>query len=105
MVSVNNKKNMNEFNNRIELQREVIKIVNNGGFEFQITGLSKNSIQRWLIDNKIDTESEITKLLYKISSKLFFLANKSQEQITETYKNLSIDVSSLVQDLRIKILK
>lgn len=96
---------MSEFNNRIELQREVIKIVNKGEFEFQITGLSKNSIQRWLMDNKLDTESELTKLLYKISGKLFFLANKSQEQITDSYRNLSIDVSNLVQDLRIKILK
>ncbi len=96
---------MSEFNNRIELQREVIKIVTKGEFEFQITGLSKNSIQRWLMDNKLDTESEITKLLYKISGKLFFLANKSQEQITDSYRNLSIDVSNLVQDLRIKILK
>lgn len=95
---------MNEFNNRIELQREVIQIVNSAGFKYQITGLSKNAIERWLYDNKLDAKSDLTKLLYMISSKLFFLANKSQEQITESYKKISLDVSKLVQKLRDEVL-
>ncbi|MDO6602109.1 hypothetical protein [Arenibacter palladensis] len=94
---------MSEFNNRIELQREVIKIVNSAKFKYEITGLSKNAIERWLMDNRLDSESDLTKLLYTISSKLFFLANKSQEQITNSYKKISSEISSLVQNLRDKI--
>jgi hypothetical protein len=96
---------MSEFNNRIELQREVLKIVNSAKFEYEITGLSKNAIERWLMDNKLDSESELTNLLFKISSKLFFLANKSQEQITNSYRKMSNEISSLVQNLRENILE
>lgn len=91
---------MNEFSNRIELQREVIKIVNSAEFDYEITGLSKNAIERWLLDNSLDTKSDLTNLLFAISGKLFFLANKSQEQITSGYRKLSNEVSNLVQDLR-----
>lgn len=94
---------MTEFNNRIELQREVIKIVNSAKFEFEITGLSKNAIDRWLMDNRLDSESDLTKLLFTISSKLFFLANKSQEQITDSYKKISSEISILVKSLKNKI--
>lgn len=94
---------MNEFNNRIELQREVIKIINSKGLDYQITGLSDNGIKRWLSDNRIDKNSELIKLIFEIASKLFFLANKSQEQITDSYKKLSLDVSDLVKKLRLKI--
>ncbi|EAR12955.1 hypothetical protein PI23P_10015 [Polaribacter irgensii 23-P] len=96
---------MNEFSNRIDLQREVIKIVNSAKFEYEITGLSKNAIERWLMDNRLDTESDLTKLLFIISSKLFFLANKSQEQITSGYKKMSSEVSNLVENLRDEILE
>ena len=92
---------MNEFNNRIDLQREVIKIVNSRGFNFQITGLSQGAINRWLMDNKLDSQSDLTKHIILISEKLFFLATKSQEQITNNYKKLSADISKLVEELRI----
>lgn len=94
---------MNEFNNRIELQREVIKIVNKRGFDNQITGLSDDAIKRWLSDNQLAKDSQLTLLIYEIASKLFFLANKSQEQITDSYKKLSSDVSNLVEELRLEI--
>ena len=90
---------MSEFINRIELQREVIKIVNNSKLEYSIAGLSKKSIERWCSDNKIDSESKLTGLLFVISDKLFFLANKSQEQITDNYIKISDEVSGLVKSL------
>ena len=94
---------MSEFNNRIDLQREVVKIVNEAKYKYEITGLSKNAIERWIMDNGLDSDSEIGKLLLNISSKLFFLANKSQEQITEDYKKTSTETSNLVQNLKDKI--
>ena len=89
---------MNEFNNRIDLQRRVIKIVNCSNFEHQISGLSKNSIDRWVKENGIIDEEKYN-LLKDISSKLFFLGTKSQEQITEDYKNKSVEVSKLITKL------
>ena len=94
---------MKEFNNRIELQREVIKIVNNSKFKNQITGISKKAIQRWIMDNSVPTNSEIIEILYLISNKLFFLANKSQEQITENYKKIKFEISKIVTELKSKI--
>jgi len=90
---------MSEFINRIQLQREVIKIVNNSKFEYSIVGLSKKSIDRWCVDNNLNSQSKLIKLLLDISEKLFFLANKSQEQITESYARISDEVSFLVKSL------
>lgn len=91
---------MQEFNNRIELQREVIKTINNSNYSFEITGISQGSIERWALDNNISINSEIVKLLYKISNKLFFLSNKSQEQITEDYRKIKSDISKTVNELK-----
>jgi hypothetical protein len=89
---------MNEFNNRIDIQRRVIKIVNSSNLKHQISGLSRNSIERWVKENNI-VDEEKSKILKDISSKLFFLGTKSQEQITEDYKNKSIEVSNLIDEL------
>tara|TARA_R110002012_G_scaffold56973_1_gene146536 strand:+ start:27867 stop:28163 length:297 start_codon:yes stop_codon:yes gene_type:complete len=94
---------MNEFNNRIELQREVLKIINGKKFHYELTGLSDGAINRWLTDNKLNSTSEPIKIIYEIASKLFFLANKSQEQITDSYKKLSLEVTGLIDNLKIKI--
>lgn len=41
----------------------------------------------------------------EISGQLFFLANKSQEQITESYRKLSNIVSHLVDELKEEVEK
>lgn len=93
---------MDEFLNRITAQREVINIINkhNNNNSFPLVGLSSKSLERWKVENSIATDSEIMIHLYLISSKLFFLANKSQEQITNEYKLLSKTVSELIQNLK-----
>lgn len=90
---------MFEFNNRVDLQRLVIKLVNSKRFNFELTGLSKPSIERWQKENSGASE-HIIDILFKISDKLFFLANKSQEQITSDYKELSSDIHNLIANLR-----
>jgi hypothetical protein len=88
---------MNEFLNRITVQRKVIKIVNQQeNIAFPLVGLSSKSIERWQLENSIPDDSELIKILYLISSKLFFLSNKSQEQVTNEYKLLSKAVSDLI---------
>ncbi|GAB5524799.1 MAG: hypothetical protein Roseis2KO_26710 [Roseivirga sp.] len=95
---------MSEFNNRIIIQRDIIKILNKGKFAHQITGLSRSAIERWIIENKLDSNSDLIDLLLELSGKLFFLANKSQEQITDSYKKASGDISRLLQELKEMIL-
>lgn len=91
---------MDEFLNRITAQREVIKIINKQNKKgFPLVGLSAKSLERWQIENSILNESELMINLYLISSKLFFLANKSQEQITNEYRLLSKTVKELIVNL------
>jgi len=88
---------MDEFLNRITAQRKVIKIVNmEYQNSFQLVGLSSKSLERWKFENSISDDSQLLQSLYLISSKLFFLANKSQEQITSDYRMLSKSVSDLI---------
>jgi hypothetical protein len=90
---------MSEFNNRIIAQRDILKIVNNKvKHNEELCSISKSAIDRWSTVNKI-YNGEIISLLYEISDKLFFLANKSQEQITEDYLLLSEEISSLKYNL------
>lgn len=92
---------MDEFLNRITVQREVIKIVNRQSEKtFPLVSLSAKSLERWKFENSISEESELMKMLYLLSSKLFFLANKSQEQITKEYKLLSKSVKDLIVHLQ-----
>ncbi len=95
---------MDEFLNRITAQREVINIVNKEtNHIFPLVGLSSKSLERWRIENSISKESELLKILYLIASKLFFLANKSQEQITKEYRLLSKTVIDLITYLKFNI--
>ncbi|WP_394995577.1 hypothetical protein [Emticicia sp.] len=92
---------MDEFLNRITAQRQVINIVNQEKkLSFPLIGLSLKSIERWKNENSISDDAEILMVINLISSKLFFLANKSQEQITNEYKLLSKNVSELINHLK-----
>lgn len=92
---------MEEFLNRITAQRKVINIVNQEDkLSFPLVGLSSKAIERWTLENSISGDSEVLKIIYLISSKLFFLANKSQEQITNEYKLISKTVSDLIEHLK-----
>ena len=87
---------MSEFGNRIDAQRQILKTV--GECEWAVEplfSLTKKSIDRWIIKNQLNENSTLPTLLLKASDKLFFLANKSQEQITEDYQNLSNEVESI----------
>ena len=92
---------MSEFNSRILAQRNTLKAIN----EFRIYkeplfSLSEKAINRWVKNNMIDPQEKYVLLVTTISKKLFFLANKSQEQITEDYKELSNEVSELIIQIK-----
>ena len=87
---------MSEFNNRMDAQRDILGVVNRQtGYSEELCGLSKKAIERWISSNQLNPKSETCDILFQIGKKLFFLANKSQEQITEEYKALSSKISLL----------
>lgn len=95
---------MNEFNNRISAQRDALKIVNGSGlFIESLLSLTEKAIDRWSRNNKLDAHDPLITLLKSMSGTLFFLANKSQEQITEDYKVLSDKVSKQLYDLEMEV--
>ena len=88
-----------EFNNRIDAQREVISIVNKLDWQEELFGLSSGGIARWVQSNRIPVGDQLHALVIRAAEKLFFLANKSQEQITEEYRTLSIEVEELIRQI------
>ena len=88
---------MNELNNRIDTQRAVLKLVNGSHkYHESLLSLSSQAINRWASDNRIGQDCKEVELLMKISGRLFFLANKSQEQVTEEYGKLSDRVNNTI---------
>lgn len=95
---------MNEFNNRIAAQRQILQLVNRKKWEKEeLLGLSSKAIERWISVNRIDTESRLVELVKTASAKLFFLANKSQEQISEDYKMISKEIAVISQTIEQEI--
>jgi hypothetical protein len=92
---------MSEFVNRVEAQRALLVVVNTKRWpKEELYSLSEKAIDRWLLANGIDPESQLARLVYRASEKLFFLANKSQEQVTEEYKTLSLQFDQVLEAIR-----
>jgi hypothetical protein len=86
---------MSEFNNRIGAQRDILLVINNRDQNEELFGLSAGAIDRWAAANSLRADSHLVQLVRQAATKLFFLSNKSQEQITQEYRLLSAEVSSL----------
>ena len=93
---------MNEFNNRIDAQREVLRLVNRRHQREQLFGLSSKAIDRWISANMIDSRSRLVELVKSAGAELFFLANKSQEQVTDEYRLRSRRVAVLSNEIDIE---
>ena len=95
---------MNEFNNRIAAQRKILQIVNRRILaKEELFGLSSKAIERWVMINQLESESRLVCLIRSASEKLFFLANKSQEQITDDYKTISSEISAISKEINMEI--
>lgn len=88
---------MIEFNNRIDAQRVILRLVNRKVWKEELYGLSSGAIDRWVGANGIDPNSDLPREVCESAEKLFFLANKSQEQVTDEYRLLSREVFELTQ--------
>jgi C4-dicarboxylate-specific signal transduction histidine kinase len=91
----------NSFNNRMDAQREFLKIVNSRRAEVEpLLALSSGAIDRWVAANRMAQEDNLVALVRKAGDALFFLANKSQEQVSMEYKQASGDFAALVEQAR-----
>ena len=89
---------MSEFNNRIAAQRHVLQLVNKNKYgKEELFGLSSKAIERWIAINLINPESRLVQLVKVASAKLFFLANKSQEQVSDEYKTISNEIAAITK--------
>lgn len=92
---------MDEFNLRMESQRIILKIVNKPAmYSEPLSSLNSKAIERWVSANSISPDNSLVELIYEVSNKLFFLANKSQEQITDEYELLKNQVSMLTKRIQ-----
>lgn len=97
---------MSEFNNRIETQRRTLRLVNSTTQSNEpLLSLAEKAISRWIIVNGINPNNKMVNIIREISAKLFFLANKSQEQITDDYAEISKTVETLIDQLRMEALE
>ena len=94
---------MNEFNNRIDAQRAILTSVNARGWKEELLGLSSGALERWVRANQLMQTDPLVVALYKAAEKLFFLANKSQEQVTNEYRGLSIEVSKIAKEIHARV--
>jgi len=93
---------MSEFNNRIDAQRRILRLVNcSRDLQEELFGLSSGALERWTRVNRFDEHDPLVVLLKQAAAKLFFLSNKSQEQVTDEYRVLSDDVARLTEQIRV----
>ena len=95
---------MSEFKNRMAAQRQILQLVNrNEHQKEELFGLSSKAIERWVAVNAIDPNSKLVSLIKTASGKLFFLANKSQEQISEDYRTASREIGQITRSIEVEL--
>ena len=93
-----------DFSNRITAQREILKIVNSRPWASEeLFGLSTGAIGRWSSSNGLAPNCRLVELVRTAAGKLFFLANKSQEQVTVEYKSLSNEFFLVAYAIRAEV--
>ena len=95
---------MADFNNRISAQRTVLQAVNAVPWPVEpLFSLASSAIERWVIANRLDATSKLVALIVQASASLFFLANKSQEQVSDDYRAISRNVAVLTDEIKIEM--
>lgn len=95
---------MKEFSNRIEAQREILHLVNAECAPVEeLYGLSRKAITRWALANRMSQGSKIVRLVEELAGDLFFLANKSQQQISDDQVSASLKINVAIASLAAEI--
>lgn len=71
----------------------------------RLFGLSSKAIDRWIAVNRLDPSSSIVHAIRDIAAKLFFLANKSQDQISEQYQLVRAEIMAACDDIEAELQK
>lgn len=92
------------FVDRMEAQRAILKAINQKNWpREELFSLSEQAIQRWIEKNSIGKEESIAVLARRAAESLLFLANISQEQISEEYEYHSCQIDVILNDIRSEI--
>jgi hypothetical protein len=90
-----------EFNDRISAQRGILQAINRKPWSNEpLFGLSSKAIDRWIAVNRVDPNTIIVRMIKDIAAKLFFLANKSQEQVSEQYQLVRTEVAAACDEIQ-----
>jgi hypothetical protein len=93
-----------DFNNRMDAQREFLKIINARTWASEpLFGLSQGAIDRWSAANQLTQSDRIVALVKRAGEALYFLANKSQEQVSPEYRRASNDFTAIIEEARSEI--
>jgi hypothetical protein len=93
-----------EFNNRVAAQRAILRVINRKPWKTeQLFGLSSKAIDRWVLVNRIEPGSRLVKLVKDVAAKLFFLANKSQEQVSDEYTSVRTEIITACDAIKIEV--
>jgi hypothetical protein len=93
-----------DFNNRMDAQRQFLKIINARAWASEpLFGLSHGAIDRWTSVNQMTQSDLIVALVKRAGDALYFLANKSQEQVSPEYQRASNDFATIIEQARSKI--
>jgi hypothetical protein len=89
---------LTDFSNRVQAQREMVKLVNSRAWPVeQLFALSEGAINRWRISNNLSQDSELVSIVIRAGEALGFLANESQQQISDEYKRRNLDFQGLLE--------
>ena len=94
---------MSEFLNRMNAQRALLRVVNSRQWREELFGLSSRAIDRWVSSNNLGADVEAVSLLRLASDQLSFLANKSQEQVSDKYRSAAENVERLAREIGEKL--
>ena len=94
---------MSEFLNRMNAQRAILQVVNSRRWREELFGLSAQAIDRWVSSNNLGSDAEVVSLLRRASDHLSFLANKSQEQVSDEYRRAIENVEHLAREIGEKL--
>lgn len=84
---------MTTFNSRIEAQRCILRVINGKLDQSEeLFGLSRDAIKRWLLANRYDPNGNLVQLVI-----LAFLANRSQETVSDDYRAVSDQILSIIK--------
>lgn len=90
---------MDEFNSRVGAQRAIVNAVNARSTTEPLFGLSRRSIDRWIRGNKLNNDDAIVQQVNLAARELFFLANHSEDQISDQYRTASEKLSDIRDDI------